>query len=233
MKYPSIKTRFRAQASALVEIDRTLSPVLHAGLSAGGEGSQGYGCETPMTMCSSTSRRALRFVPRGTAIPGWFKHQGSGGKAPAHVRDRLLLRTANCSCQEAGVPCAREGVKRTYFGNSGAEAVEAAFKLAVITHAELNIAFFGAFHGRTMGALSLTASKTIQKKHYYPVVPESPIFLMPIVTAALTTCAIPTAGCTVFTGWRTPCSAPPCRLKKWRPSLSSRSRGKAATCSAS
>jgi 4-aminobutyrate aminotransferase len=35
----------------------------------------------------------------------------------------------------------------------------------------LNIAFFGAFHGRTMGALSLTASKTIQKKHYNPLVP--------------------------------------------------------------
>ena len=65
-----------------------------------------------------------------------------------------------------------EGVKKVYFGNSGAEAVEAAFKLARWhTKGELNIAFFGAFHGRTMGALSLTASKTIQKKNYYPFVP--------------------------------------------------------------
>ncbi len=65
-----------------------------------------------------------------------------------------------------------EGVKRVYFGNSGAEAVEAAFKLARWhTKRELNLAFFGAFHGRTMGALSLTASKTIQKKHYNPLVP--------------------------------------------------------------
>jgi 4-aminobutyrate aminotransferase len=64
------------------------------------------------------------------------------------------------------------GTKRTYFGNSGAEAVEAAFKLARLhTQRELNIAFFGAFHGRTMGALSLTASKTVQKKHYNPLVP--------------------------------------------------------------
>jgi len=62
--------------------------------------------------------------------------------------------------------------KRVYFGNSGAEAVEAALKLARwYTKRELNIAFFGAFHGRTMGALSLTASKTIQKKHYNPLVP--------------------------------------------------------------
>ena len=65
-----------------------------------------------------------------------------------------------------------EGIKRVYFGNSGAEAVEAAFKLARWhTKRELNIAFFGAFHGRTMGALSLTASKTVQKKHYNPLVP--------------------------------------------------------------
>lgn len=62
--------------------------------------------------------------------------------------------------------------KKVYFGNSGAEAVEAAFKLARWhTKRELNIAFYGAFHGRTMGALSLTASKTIQKKSYHPFVP--------------------------------------------------------------
>lgn len=61
---------------------------------------------------------------------------------------------------------------KVYFGNSGAEAVEAAFKLARWhSKRELNIAFFGAFHGRTMGALSLTASKTIQKRHYNPFVP--------------------------------------------------------------
>lgn len=65
-----------------------------------------------------------------------------------------------------------KGKKKVYYGNSGAEAVEAAFKLARWhTRRDLNIAFFGAFHGRTMGALSLTASKTIQKKHYYPLVP--------------------------------------------------------------
>ena len=65
-----------------------------------------------------------------------------------------------------------KGAKKVYFGNSGAEAVAAAFKLARWhTKRELNLAFYGAFHGRTMGALSLTASKTIQKKHYNPLVP--------------------------------------------------------------
>jgi 4-aminobutyrate aminotransferase len=65
-----------------------------------------------------------------------------------------------------------DGNNKVYFGNSGAEAVEAAFKLARwYTRRELNIAFFGAFHGRTMGALSLTASKVIQKRHYNPLIP--------------------------------------------------------------
>lgn len=64
------------------------------------------------------------------------------------------------------------GHRKVFFGNSGAEAVEAAFKLARWhTRRELNIAFFGAFHGRTMGALSLTASKAIQKRNYSPLVP--------------------------------------------------------------
>ena len=50
--------------------------------------------------------------------------------------------------------------KRVYFGNSGAEAVEAALKLARYhTRRDKVIAFYGSFHGRTMGALSLTASR--------------------------------------------------------------------------
>jgi len=57
--------------------------------------------------------------------------------------------------------------KRVYFGNSGAEAVEAAIKLArYATRRDKIIAFYGAFHGRTMGALSLTASKAVQRKGF-------------------------------------------------------------------
>lgn len=57
--------------------------------------------------------------------------------------------------------------KRVYFGNSGAEAVEAAIKLARFhTKRDKLIAFHGAFHGRTMGALSLTASRAIQRKGF-------------------------------------------------------------------
>lgn len=54
--------------------------------------------------------------------------------------------------------------KRSHFGNSGAEAVEGAVKLAIYaTRRTKLIAFFGAFHGRTLGALSLTASKSRQR----------------------------------------------------------------------
>src|SRR5439155_5239188 len=53
---------------------------------------------------------------------------------------------------------------RTHFGNSGTEAVEAALKLAMhATGREKFIAFFGGFHGRTLGSLALTSSKTAQR----------------------------------------------------------------------
>ena len=64
------------------------------------------------------------------------------------------------------------GPHRFYYGNSGAEAVECALKLARYHTGRQNIiAFFGAFHGRTMGALSLTASKPQQPRRFAPLVP--------------------------------------------------------------
>ncbi len=64
------------------------------------------------------------------------------------------------------------GPHRFYFGNSGAEAVECALKIARYhTQRQNVIAFFGAFHGRTMGALSLTASKPQQKRRFSPMLP--------------------------------------------------------------
>src|SRR5215472_8051677 len=64
------------------------------------------------------------------------------------------------------------GPVRVYYGNSGAEAIEAAMKLARYhTKRQGIIAFLGAFHGRTMGALSLTASKPQQRRRFAPLVP--------------------------------------------------------------
>ena len=64
------------------------------------------------------------------------------------------------------------GPHKFFYGNSGAEAVECALKLARYhTGRQHVIAFLGAFHGRTMGALSLTASKPQQKRRFSPLVP--------------------------------------------------------------
>ena len=68
--------------------------------------------------------------------------------------------------------------KRVYFGNSGTEAVEAAIKLAKYhTKRDKLVAFHGAFHGRTMGALSLTASRAVQRKGFGTLL--SGVFHMP------------------------------------------------------
>jgi 4-aminobutyrate aminotransferase len=62
--------------------------------------------------------------------------------------------------------------KKIFFTNSGAEAVEAAFKLARHhTKRQHVIAFHGAFHGRTLGALSLTASRASHRAYFGPLVP--------------------------------------------------------------
>jgi len=62
--------------------------------------------------------------------------------------------------------------KKVYFGNSGAEAIEAAVKLAKWhSRRQLFIAFISAFHGRTIGALSFTASKLTQRRYFFPLMP--------------------------------------------------------------
>ena len=63
-------------------------------------------------------------------------------------------------------------LEKVFFANSGAEAVEGAIKLArYTTGRSALIAFQGAFHGRTYGALSLTASKSYYRERYEPFLP--------------------------------------------------------------
>jgi 4-aminobutyrate aminotransferase len=62
--------------------------------------------------------------------------------------------------------------KRVFLSNSGTEAIEAAMKLAKWhTRKHAFLSFIGAFHGRTLGSLSLTASKPYQRRHFFPMVP--------------------------------------------------------------
>lgn len=60
--------------------------------------------------------------------------------------------------------CPIDGPTKTHFANSGAEAVETALKLAMYhTRRQKFVSFYGSFHGRTLGALSLTSSKKAQR----------------------------------------------------------------------
>ena len=62
--------------------------------------------------------------------------------------------------------------RRVSFGNSGAEAIEGSIKLARwSTKRDKIIAFYGSFHGRTLGALSLTARKAVQRAGFGPLIP--------------------------------------------------------------
>jgi 4-aminobutyrate aminotransferase len=71
------------------------------------------------------------------------------------------------------VPIDRAGKKvRSFFGNSGTEANEAAIKLARYHSKRFNlIAFLGSFHGRTLGSLAMTSSRAIQRKGFGPMMP--------------------------------------------------------------
>ncbi len=79
-------------------------------------------------------------------------------------QSKLMMRLAQIAPGDAK--------KRVFFTNSGAESVEAALKLARYkTRRPQFLAFIGAFHGRTMGALSLTASRNVHKEGFQPTMP--------------------------------------------------------------
>jgi 4-aminobutyrate aminotransferase len=80
----------------------------------------------------------------------------------------IQARLAKRLCGVTPGDCAQ----KVFYTNSGAESVEAAIKLARwSSERKLYIAFLGAFHGRTMGALALTASKTVQRERFFPTMP--------------------------------------------------------------
>jgi 4-aminobutyrate aminotransferase len=70
------------------------------------------------------------------------------------------------------VPLGAGGQVRSFFSNSGTEAMEAAIKLARFATRRFNlIAFLGSFHGRTLGSLALTSSKSVQRAGFGPMMP--------------------------------------------------------------
>jgi 4-aminobutyrate aminotransferase len=103
-----------------------------------------------------------RVIEAVTSQLGEYVHTGGVyyGEIVADAAERLLSVTP-------------KGVDMLFFSNSGAEAVEGALKLARFASGRQGIvAFAGAFHGRTLGAVSLTTSTAIYRKRYHPLLPS-------------------------------------------------------------
>src|SRR2546425_2111232 len=114
--------------------------------------------------------------------------------------------------------------KQVYLCNSGAEAIEGAIKLVRhSTRRPYILAFYNAFHGRTLGALSLTASKPVQRRGLRRCCLASFMRRTPTRTEAAAT--IPRRS--VWTISRTFYSTPCCHRRRQPPSSSSRFRAKA------
>lgn len=76
-------------------------------------------------------------------------------------------------CEKLASYVPEMGPKKVFLSNSGTEAVEGAIKLARYhTNRQWIVAFKGAFHGRTMGAISLNSSKVKQRAHFGPLMPS-------------------------------------------------------------
>lgn len=84
-----------------------------------------------------------------------------------------MLELAEKLAARSPFPMPMSGTRaRVFFTNSGAESNEGAIKLArYYTKRSGIVAFLGAFHGRTYGAMSLTGSKAVQRQHFGPLLP--------------------------------------------------------------
>jgi 4-aminobutyrate aminotransferase len=175
MKLPKVKTSLPGpKAAALIDIDRDrVSPSYTRGYPLVAERALGLWIDDPdgNTFLDFTSGIAV--CATGHCHPKVVSAIKKQADKLIHMSGTDFYYTSQIALADKLARLVPgDGNNKVYFGNSGAESVEAAFKLARwFTKRELNIAFFGAFHGRTMGALSLTASKVIQKRHYNPLIP--------------------------------------------------------------
>ena len=128
---------------------------------------------TSTATCSSTA-------PPGIAVNSTGHSHPDVVKAIIEQAQKFLHMSGTDFYYEPQVRLAEElaaiapiqGGVRSFFGNSGTEAIEACLKLSRYATGRQNIvAFLGAFHGRTMGSLSLTASKAIQRRGFGPLMP--------------------------------------------------------------
>ncbi|MGH3858648.1 aspartate aminotransferase family protein [Actinokineospora sp.] len=87
------------------------------------------------------------------------------------IASRLLLEPELANAAEALIGVAPQGLARVYFAGSGAEAVEAAIKLARAQGKRHLVSMESGYHGKTLGALSVTAREVFQAP-FRPLLPD-------------------------------------------------------------
>ncbi len=89
-----------------------------------------------------------------------------------HAQQNIFVHEPVMRAASSLIETLPERLNQVFWANSGAEAIEGALKLAkVATHRSAVIAFRGAFHGRTHGAMSVTSSRAKVRGHYEPLLP--------------------------------------------------------------
>ncbi|MFH1135478.1 MAG: aminotransferase class III-fold pyridoxal phosphate-dependent enzyme [Pseudomonadota bacterium] len=111
--------------------------------------------------------------PLGHCHPALVEAACAQVRKMAHVSFNLVTYPSALELAAGLEKVLPKGVEAFFFSNSGAEAVDGALKLArYATGKPSIIAFRGSFHGRTMGAASVTASNASFRKHYAPFMPQ-------------------------------------------------------------
>ena len=126
-----------------------------------------------MATCFSISWPASPSPAPAIPIRAWSKRSKSRHANFCISAAATITTSRWSSWRRSSASWRREaGTKKVFFTNSGTETVEAAIKLARYhTKRQHVIAFHGAFHGRTLGALSLTASRASHRAHFGPLIP--------------------------------------------------------------
>ena len=111
--------------------------------------------------------------PLGHCHPALVQAACDQVKKMAHVSFNLVTYPSALSLAEKLAGVMPQGLDNFFFSNSGAEAVDGGLKLArYATGKPSIIAFRGSFHGRTMGAASVTSSNSAFRKNYAPLMPQ-------------------------------------------------------------
>ena len=176
MTLPLIKTPLPGpKAKAIIERDgEGRLSVVHARLSVRHGARRGArSSKTSTATCSSTAPPASPSTRPAIPILTSSPRSSIRRRSSCTCRERISITSRRCgSARRSTAIAPLRGPKRSFFSNSGTEAIEAAIKLARYHTKRYGIiAFLGSFHGRTLGSLSLTSSKAIQRRGFGPPLP--------------------------------------------------------------